>query len=102
MSLPDLILSLDESERFDSSDDEIQVIEEKIVSSSPGHPYVPSLTYRLQATSDVSTEPVTPLLSPDPTPDQLSPEASKYRAKPLSAVYWSDSDWLIDAMKCVK
>ena len=90
MNLPDLILNLDESERFDSSDDEIQVLEQKSDSSSTSHHYVPSLTYRLQATSDVSTEPVMPLLSPDPTPDQLSPEASKYKAKPLSAVYWSE------------
>ena len=92
ISLPNLVLSLDESERFDSSDDEIQVIEQNSDSSPTGHLYVPSPTYRLQATSDVSTEPVTPILSPDPSPDHLSPEASKFRANPLSAVHWSDSD----------
>ena len=98
MSLPDLTLNLNESERFDSSDDEIQVLEQKSDSSSVSPNYVPSLTYRLQATSDVSTEPVTPLLSPDPTPvtsnsnHQLTPETTNYRANPLSETHWSDSD----------
>ena len=93
ISHPDLVLSLDETERFDSSDDEIQLIEQvKSESNSTGHHFVLSPTYRLQATSDVSTEPVTPLLSPNLSFGHLSPEVSKFRANPLSSVHWSDSD----------
>ena len=93
ISLPDLVLSLDETKRFDSSDDEIQLIEQvKSESNSTGRHYVLSPTYRLQATSDVSTETVTPLLSPNSSSDHLSPEVSKFRANPLSSVHWSDSD----------
>ena len=97
-SLPDLILNLNDSEYFDSSDDEIKVLDQESDSSSISPSYVPSLSYRLQATSDVSTEPVTPLLSPDPSPvtsssnHQLTPETNNYRVNPLSETHWSDSD----------
>ena len=92
ISLPNLVLSLDESERLDSSDDDIQLIEHESDSSSTDNHYVLSPSYRLQATSDVSTEPVTPLLSPNTSSGHLSPEVSKFRANPLSSAHWSDID----------
>ena len=94
ISHPDLVLSLDETERFDSNDDDIQLIEQvKSELNSTGHHYVFSPTYRFQATSDVSTEPVPPLLSPNSSSGHhLSPEVSKFRANPLSSARWSDSD----------
>ena len=95
ISLPDIVLNIDETERFDSSsDDEIQLIDQvNNDSNSTSRPYVLSSTYRLNATSDVSTESVTPLISPSSSAGRcLSPEVSKFRVNPLSSVRWSDSD----------
>ena len=95
ISLPDIVLNIDETERFESSsDDEIQLIDQvNNESNTVSRPYVLSPIYRLNATSNFSTEPVTPLLSPGSTAGRcLSPEVSKFRVNPLSSVRWSDSD----------
>ena len=69
VSLPDIVLNIDETERFDSSsEDEVEVIDQ-VTSDSDSviRQYVLSPVYRLNATSDVSTERLSPLLSPSST-----------------------------------
>ena len=66
VSLPDIVLNIDETERFDSSSEsEVEIIGQvPSDSDSVMRQYVPSPVYRLNAISDVSTERLTPLLSP--------------------------------------
>ena len=96
-SLLDIVLSLNDSEYFDS-DDEVKIIDSNSNDSSYNSPaYLPP-SHRLLATSDVSTVPVSQLLSPDPSPSTssdihlLTPETTNFRINPLSETAWSDSD----------
>ena len=98
ISLPDIILNIDETERFcdSSSKSEVEVIcQVPKVSDSESLQYVPSPTYRLNATSDVTTERLTPSLSPSSSTGSgrcSTPEISNYRVNPLNSARWSDSD----------
>ena len=75
-SLPDLVLILNDSEYIDSDDDEVKIIDSDSNDSSYDSPsYLPSSSHRLLATSDVSTVPVSQLLSPDPSPSTSSDNA---------------------------
>ena len=61
--LPDIILSLNDSEYFDS-DDEVEILDSDSSDSYDSSAYLAS-SDRLMATSDVSTVPIDQLLSPD-------------------------------------
>ena len=91
VSLPDIILNLDEAERFYDSDSEIEVLSQTSEDSdSEALQFIPSPTYCLNATSDV------PRLSPGSTSRSsgrcVTPEIADYRVNPLSTSRWSDSD----------
>ena len=99
MNLPDIILNLDESERFYNSDidNEIEVLSQiSQDSDSETGQFIPSPTYCLNATSDVTTDRLTPRLSPGSTSRSsgrcVTPEIADYRINPLSTSRWSDSD----------
>ena len=59
---PDIILDLDDNERFDDSD--VEFLSRCSSSSSQALQVLPSPTYCLNATSDVTTERLTPKISP--------------------------------------
>ena len=92
--LPDIILSLNDSEYFDS-DDEVEILDSDSSDSYDSPAYLAS-SNRLMATSDVSTVPIDQLLSPDHSSSSdirlLTPEPTNFRLNPLSEVTWSDSD----------
>ena len=97
MSLPDIILDLDDNERFDDSD--LEVLSGCSSSSSQKVQVIPSPTYRLAATSDVSTERLSPRLSPDypglstdSYPDYPSPDYGDFKPNPLADASWSSGD----------
>jgi len=97
VSLPDIILNLDEAERFYDSDSEIEVLSQTSEDSdSEALQFIPSPTYRLSATSDVTPERLTPPLSPGSTSRSSgccnTPEISNYRVNPLSTFRWTESD----------
>ena len=97
VSLPDIVLNLDEAERFYDSDSEIEVLSQTSEDSdSQALQVIPSPTYCLNATSDVTTERLTPRLSPGSTSRSsgrcVTPEIADYRVNPLSTSRWSDSD----------
>ena len=96
--LPDIIITLDDSEYF--SDEEVQVSSDSSIDSSSDSSASPDYvasSSRLMATSDCSTVPISQLMSPDNSSDSdirlLTPEPhSDFRINPLSQVAWSDSE----------
>jgi len=96
VSLPNIVLDLDDNERFDDTD--IEVLS-RCSSSSQKVQVLPSPTYRLNATSDVSTERLSPRLSPDypglstgSYSDYPSPDYGDFQPNPLADATWSSGD----------
>ena len=97
VSLPDIVLNLDETERFNDTDSEIEVLSQTSEDSdSQALQVIPSPTYCLNATSDVTTQRLSPRLSPGSISRSSSqwdtPDLADYRANPLATSRWSDSD----------
>ena len=104
MSNPlDIILTIDEGDmNFSDSDadsDEVKIVfQDTQGSDSDTIQYIPSPTYNLSPSSDVTSVRLTPRLTPTPGSITrsyigcLTPELSDLRINPLSEVRWSDSD----------
>ena len=96
VSLPDLILVVQDEERFDD-DSDLEVLS-RSSSSSDRVQVIPSPTYRMAATSDVSTEILSPRGSPDypglsdSYSDYPSPDYGDFKPNPLAEQTWSSSD----------
>ena len=96
VSLPDLILDVQDEERFDD-DSDLEVLS-RSSSSSDRVQVIPSPTYRMAATSDVSTEILSPRGSPDcpglsdSYSDYPSPDYGDFKPNPLAEQTWSSSD----------
>ena len=90
---PELVLEILDTERFS----DVEVLS-KSSGSSDQICVIPSPTYRLNATSDVSTEPVTQRYSPvykslsDYEGEYPSPNYGPLAPNPLADSCWSDSD----------
>ena len=91
---PELVLEVLDEERFQDSDVEVL---SRSSGSSDQVLVIPSPTYRLNATSDVSTEPISHRYSPvynglsDYSGEYPSPNYGPLAPNPL-ADSWSDSD----------
>ena len=89
-------MNLDEAERFNDSDSEIEVLSQTSEDSSQALQVIPSPTYCLNATSDVTTQRLSPRLTPGSTSRSScqcdTPDLADYRANPLATSRWSDSD----------
>ena len=90
---PELVLEILDTERFS----DVEVLS-RSSGSSDQVCVIPSPTYRLNATSDVSTEPVTQRYSPvykslsDYEGEYPSPYYGPLESNPLADSTWSDSD----------
>ena len=88
------MLEVLDEERFQDSD--VEVLSRS--SDSDQVLVIPSPTYRLQATSDVSTEPISPRYSPeynglsDYSGEYPSPTYGSFAPNPLADTWESDSD----------
>ena len=85
---PDLILDVLDEERFEDDSD---------LDSSDRVLVIPSPTYRMQATSDVSTEILSPRCSPEYTglsdySEYPSPDYGCFVPNPLAEKTWDSSD----------
>ena len=99
VSLPDIILDLDDEERFiDSDDSDVEVLSQSSSSSSQALQIIPSPSYSLNATSDVTTQRLTPRLTPGSTTGSSSqcdtPDYADFRPNPLATAPWSSDDEL--------
>ena len=96
VSLPDIILDLDDEERF--VDSNVKVISQGSSSSSQALQIIPSPSYSLNATSDVTTQRLTPRLTPGSTTGSSSdcdtPDYADFRPYPLATAPWSSDDEL--------
>ena len=94
VSLPDIILDLDDEERFVDSD--VEVLSQGSSSSSQALQILPSPSYSLNATSDVTTQRLTPRLTPGSTTGSSSdcdtPDYGDFRPNPLATATWSSDD----------
>ena len=94
MSLPNVILDLDDEERFFDSD--VEVLSPGSSSSSQALQILPSPSYSLNATSDVTTQRLTPRLTPGSSTGSYSdcdtPDYGDFRPNPLATATWSSDD----------
>ena len=92
---PDLILDVQDEERFED-DSDLEVLSRSSASSDRVL-VIPSPTYRMQATSDVSTEILSPRCSPEYTglsdySEYPSPDYGCFVPNPLAEKTWDSSD----------
>ena len=96
VSLPDIIMNLDEAERFIDSDSEVKVLSQSSSSSSQALQIIPSPTYSLNATSDVTKQRLSPRLTPGSTTRSSyqcdTPDLADFRPNPLATSRWSSDD----------
>ena len=96
VSLPDIILDLDDEERFIDSD--VEVLSQGSSSFSQALQILPSPSYSLNATSDVTTQRLTPRLTPGSTTGSSSdcdtPDYADFMPNLLATAPWSSDDEL--------